>query len=77
MNNFDRGLAVLKKHCRDSKTISGDEVFRGIAEEMEIPMDRLHFYLDCMQHLELINYSQQDKTISITEKGAKTKKLFG
>ncbi len=77
MNNFDNGLGVLKKRCEGDKTITGEDAFREVAAEMEMPLEKLYFFLECLESLGLISYSLRNKTISITEKGSTTEKLYG
>jgi len=77
MNNFNRIFSTIKKHCgeRDSaKEAPLDQVEADV--EIINGMNSIYQYLDVLQDLGLIVYSVHSNTISLTEKGKQTEKLF-
>ena len=69
MNNFNLALTIVQKHCADGRDISGFDKFDEIAMEIGIPTDRLIFYLDCLERIDLVHYSEKQGRIILTHKG--------
>ena len=76
MNNFNTVFTVVKKRCLEKETVSGGEQFQMIASEIGISLERLHFYLDCLEQTGVIQYSPQKKSITLTKKGISVEKVF-
>jgi predicted transcriptional regulator len=76
MNNFNKILVLVQNHCHDHHEICSEEKFEKIAGEAGVSLERLHFYLDCLQDIGLIRYIQDGRKISLTSKGVKAKYVF-
>ena len=75
MNNFNTVFLVVKKHCREQKKFAATNCFEIIAEEANVPLDKLPIYLDHLQGIGLIKYSMSEKFIYLTSFGKKHEKL--
>jgi predicted transcriptional regulator len=71
MSTFNKVFSTVQQHCLLHGSVSGNQDFRSIALQLAITVERLHFYLDCLQETGVIRYSAQNKTIELTEKGSK------
>ncbi len=76
MTNYNALFAAIKKFCGEPGQIEEKERFDSILKEAGIPKDRTHFYLDCLQELDLIEYSYKDKYIRLTQPGKEKNMLF-
>lgn len=76
MNNFNNILGLVQKHCNDNTKICGEAQFQKIAGEAGVTLERLHFYLDCLHNIGLLDYEQEARKISLTDKGKNAKYVF-
>ena len=76
MNNFNKVFLSVKKHCGADGINADENCFKMIAEHADIPLDKLNFYLNSLQDLDLIKYSWNDKSIHMTPFGKMHEKLF-
>jgi len=76
MNNFNSMFLAVKKHCENDQYDKNPSIFETIAQEANVPLLRLEFYLDTLQSLGLVNYSFENCTIRLTAFGLKQKRLF-
>lgn len=76
MNNFNSIFIIIKKHCGSNGTIDGPDCFEKIAHEAGIPLNKLDFFLNTLQNLDLIKYSSQEHYIKLTYFGKKQQRLF-
>jgi predicted transcriptional regulator len=76
MSSFNRIFDAVKKHCEDSGAVTGNNQLQKIAGEAGVTIDRLHFYLECLQETGVIKYNATEKTVTLTEKGAKALRVF-
>ena len=76
MNNFNKIFATVQKQCEKQGSVIGSDQFQKMAAETGISIERLHFYLDCLEQTGLIRYSGGKRSIELTEKGANTQNVF-
>jgi predicted transcriptional regulator len=78
MNNFNKIFEIVKEKCRESESdsISGIDQYRKIAGEAGISLERLHFYLECIEHIGVIKYSPESRAITVTSKGKEAIVVF-
>jgi predicted transcriptional regulator len=76
MSSFNKVFGVVQKHCMETNQVAGIDALKAISSEVGIPLDRLHFYLECLHEVGVIRYSGKDKTISLTAKGVKAIRVF-
>jgi hypothetical protein len=76
MNNFNKVFTTVQRSCTEKGAIEGGNQFQKLAMEVGLPLDRLHFYLDCLNEVGVINYTSRKKAISLTEKGTKVERIF-
>jgi len=76
MNNFNTVFVIVKKCCE--KGYPAPECLDKIAEELKqhSQMNGLQQYLDALQDLGLIKYSNNSRSIALTDKGRHTDTLF-
>ena len=76
MSNFNKIFGIIKKHHSESGPIVGEAQIQKIAADTNISLERLHFYLECLEQTGVILYSQENKSIDLTEKGLKAHRVF-
>lgn len=77
MNNYDVIFTIVKKHCKQ-RGAQDRNCFDKITSEIEFSTDMKHvdFYLDSLQNMGLISYSEFEKSIFLTDKGKRTELIF-
>ncbi len=76
MNIFNVVLDTIRRKCTRVNAPYAD-CWEYLKSEIEQPYhENLDFYLDFLQDLGLIKYDMRNKTISLTERGRYTEKLF-
>jgi len=76
MSNFNKIFAAVKKQCHEEGCINGNNHFEKIASEANVSLERLHFYLECLNDIGVIQYSSENKSILMTDKGKKAGRIF-
>jgi predicted transcriptional regulator len=76
MSSFNRIFDAVKKHCEDNGAVTGNSQLRKIAGDAGVTIDRLHFYLECLQETGVIQYNSVEKKVRLTEKGIKALRIF-
>ena len=78
MNNYSTVFDTIKKHCQSSTLLDRDCYEKVISEiESKKTLNSPYQYLDILRDMGLIKYCPENRIIGLTDKGKKTKSLFG
>ena len=60
---------AIQMECKDKKAIEGAEAFQKIAASVGLTTHRLHFYMDSLSEMGLIQYDSETRMIRLTTRG--------
>jgi predicted transcriptional regulator len=76
MNNLNKIFGLVQEMCESDSVVESPKKFQQVAAEAGVTVERLHFYLECLQEIGLVTYSTKRKTIILTEKGKTARYVF-
>jgi len=76
MDNLNKVFQAIKKNCKSVGYLDETACFKSISHELNMPNERIEFYLKELCEIGLVEYSKIKKTISLTTLGKKREKVF-
>ena len=76
MNYFNSVFSTVQQKCQMAGTISDGSQLKDVAEKAGLPMERLYFYLNCLDEMEVIHFIPASKTVTLTDIGKEVTEVF-
>jgi hypothetical protein len=76
MNYFNSVFANVQQKCLSQGLINDTNQLSEVAQNTGLLMDRLYFYLSCLDEMDVIHFAPETKTVELTDTGKEVSKVF-